>query len=184
MPASPSSLSPQTQDPGSVPHLHRIRPPTHHHNRTTPKMLRKPLRINRRRRHHHLQIRPLRQQLLQIPQQKINVQRPLMRLINNQRIIRIQKPIPLRLRQQNPIRHQLDVRPLRHIDPKTESCIPPPPPRASPTPPRSAPPRSAPRSAAAAYARSSPPPHAPSPDKIFGNCVVFPLPVSPHTTTT
>ena len=62
------------------------------------------------RRDHHLEIRPLAQQLLQIAEQEIDVEAPLVRLVDDDRVVGVQHAIALRLGQQDPVRHQLDVR--------------------------------------------------------------------------
>ena len=50
-------------------------------------MPRKPVRINSRRCHHHLQIRPARQDLAQVAQQKIDVQAALVRLVDDDGVV-------------------------------------------------------------------------------------------------
>ena len=96
-------------------HFHRVGAPGHHdHRRGLPlgigKVPGKALGINRGRGHHHLQIGPLGQDLLQIPKQKVDVQAALVRLVNDQGVVGLQKRIGLRLGQQNAVRHQLDRR--------------------------------------------------------------------------
>ena len=92
--------------------LHRKHAARHQNHRRRPlaggKVVRKTLRINRRRGDHHLQIRPARQQLAQIAQQKVNVQAAFMRLVNDDGVVGVELRIGLRLGQQNAIGHQLD----------------------------------------------------------------------------
>ena len=51
------------------------------------KMRSKPIRVNRRRGHDDLQIRAARQNLAQVAQQKVDVERTLMRLIDDDRVV-------------------------------------------------------------------------------------------------
>ena len=83
---------------------HRDRP----HHRT--KVGRKSFGINRGRRDNHLQITSLRNQTMQVPEQKVDIQGPLVRFIDNNRIVIVEKRPTLRFRQQNSVRHQLDMR--------------------------------------------------------------------------
>ena len=62
-------------------------------------------RINRRRRDDHFQITSLMQQTLEISQQEIDVQRPLMGFVDDNRVVLIEKTIGLSFRQQDPVRH-------------------------------------------------------------------------------
>ena len=55
------------------------------------------------------QIPPLGQEAFDVAQQKINVERPLVGLINDDRIVLIEEAVVLRFRQQNAVGHQLDV---------------------------------------------------------------------------
>ena len=71
-------------------------------------MLRKALRVDRRRRDDHLQVAALREEALQVPQQKVDVDGALVRFVNDHRVVGEQKRIRLRLREQDPVRHQLD----------------------------------------------------------------------------
>ena len=73
-------------------------------------MFREPLCVNRRRLNNELQIPPFGQNPFDISEQKINVERPLVRLVNYQDGIFFQKTVVLDFRQQNPVRHELDFR--------------------------------------------------------------------------
>jgi len=72
-------------------------------------MLRKAFGIDRRRGDDQLEIGAFRQQLLEITEQKVDVEAALVRLVNDQRVIVEQPRIALRLRQQDAVGHQLDV---------------------------------------------------------------------------
>ena len=74
------------------------------------KMPGKPVRINRGGGHDDFQVGPLRQYLAQIAQQKINVQRPLVRLVNDDGVVGAQERVGLRFSEQNAVGHQLDGR--------------------------------------------------------------------------
>ena len=57
-----------------------------------------------------LQLGPLRQKLLQITKQEIDVQRPLMGFVDDQRIVVIEIAVVLRLGQQHAVGHDFDER--------------------------------------------------------------------------
>ena len=78
-------------------------------------MLGKPLRVDRGRGHDKLQFRPVRQQLLQIPQQKINIETALVRFIDDDGVVCAQRWIALGFRQQDAVCHQLDISPRAYI---------------------------------------------------------------------
>ncbi len=96
-----------------VAHLDRIQAPGHFDHRrglaADRKVLRKLLRIDRRRSDDQLQVGASGQQLEQIPQQEIDVQAALVRLVDDDRVIRRQQCIALRLGEQDPVGHQLDI---------------------------------------------------------------------------
>ena len=75
-----------------------------------PKMVGKPRGINRRRCDDHLQIAPLRQQTFEIPQQEVDVQRSLVRFVDDDRVVLIKKTIRLSFRQQDSVGHQTHAR--------------------------------------------------------------------------
>ena len=66
--------------------------------------------VDRGRGHDDLQVGPTRQDLFQVAEQKIDVQRPLMRLVDDQRVVGAQQRVALRLGQQDAVGHQLDRR--------------------------------------------------------------------------
>ena len=71
-------------------------------------MRREPVRIDRRRRHDHLQIRPARQDLPQVPQEEIDVQAALMRLVDDDGVVGLEQRVALGFRKQDDVCHQLD----------------------------------------------------------------------------
>ncbi len=73
-------------------------------------MLRKTLNIDGGGRDNDLQVRPLWQYPLDIPQQKVDVQTSLMGFINNERVVLLKKPVTLGLCEQNAVGHHLDKR--------------------------------------------------------------------------
>lgn len=61
------------------------------------------------------QVRPARQQLLQVAQQEIDVQAALVRLVDDDGVVGFQITVGLRLRQHDAVRHQLDHRLFRQF---------------------------------------------------------------------
>ncbi|CAN0640457.1 hypothetical protein BCEP27_10080 [Burkholderia cepacia] len=102
-----------------VAHLDRIQPPAHlDHGRGTlvgAEMAREAIGVDRRGRDDQLQVRPPRQDFLQVAEQEVDVQAALVRLVDDQRVVRLQQRIGLRLGEQDPVRHQLDGRARREI---------------------------------------------------------------------
>ncbi len=78
-------------------------------------MPREALRIQRGRSDDELQIRAARQQLLEITQQKIDVERALMRLVDDDGVVFFQQRIALYFSQQDAVGHQLDAGIVRHL---------------------------------------------------------------------
>ena len=70
-------------------------------------MLRKPIGVDGGRGDDHFQIGPPRQNLSQVPEQKIDVQAALVRLVDDERVVSAQQRIGLRFGQQNAVGHQL-----------------------------------------------------------------------------
>ena len=54
------------------------------------------------------QVGPLGQQALQVAEQKVDVERPLVGLVDDQRVVLVEEPIVLRLGQQHAVGHHLD----------------------------------------------------------------------------
>src|SRR5690606_13330875 len=71
--------------------------------------------LNRGRGDDDFQIRALRQQLLEVAEQKIDIQAALVGLIDNQRVIAIQKTVVLHFRQQDTVGHYLDPGRFRSV---------------------------------------------------------------------
>ncbi len=76
-------------------------------------MAREALRVDGGRGDDHFQIRPARQQLLQITEQEINVQAAFVGLVDDDRVVGLEQGIGLGFRQQDAIGHQLDRCPAR-----------------------------------------------------------------------
>ncbi len=93
--------------------VNRIRSPRNLNHRCGPigrsEVRAKPRRVDRRRRDNQLQIPPLRQQTFEISDQKIDIQRPLVGFVQNDRVVLVQICVALRFGQQNPIGHQFDI---------------------------------------------------------------------------
>ena len=73
-------------------------------------MPREALGIERRRSDDHLEIGPLRQELLQVAEQEIDVEAALVRLVDDDRVVGAEQRVALRLGEQDAVRHQLDER--------------------------------------------------------------------------
>jgi hypothetical protein len=72
-----------------------------------------PFGVDRRGGDHHLEVGPLREQLLEVAEDEVDVEAALMRLVDDQGVVRRQQPIVLQLGEQDAVGHQLDqgVRP-------------------------------------------------------------------------
>src|SRR3954468_3860453 len=66
--------------------------------------------VDRGRGDHELEIAPLRHESLQVPQQEIDVEAALMRLVQDDRVVLLQARVGLRLGEQDAVGHQLDGR--------------------------------------------------------------------------
>ena len=97
--------------PRAVAHFHGIGASRHHQHRrwamAAGEMLGKAVGINGGRSDDDLQVGATRQDLLEVAEQKIDVQTALVRLINDDGVIGLQKRVGLGLGQQNPIGHEL-----------------------------------------------------------------------------
>ena len=98
----------------AITHLDRIQPAADFDDGRRPlrpsKVLGKALRIDRCRGDDDLQVRPARQELLQIAEQEIDVEAALVRLVDDDRVVSAQQRIVLRFSQQDAVGHQLDRR--------------------------------------------------------------------------
>ena len=94
--------------------LHRKHPPRHHDDGRWTfarlEVVRKPLRINRGRGNNNFEVWAARQYLAQVAQQKVDVERTLVGLVNDDGVVRVEQRVGLRLGQQNTVGHQLDRR--------------------------------------------------------------------------
>ena len=72
-------------------------------------MPREALGIERCRRDDHLEVAPPRQELLQVPEQKIDVEAALVRLVDDDGVVCGKQPVALRFGEQDAVGHQLDV---------------------------------------------------------------------------
>ena len=78
-------------------------------------MLCKPVRVQRSRSDDEFQIGAARQQALQITEQEIDIERALVRLVDDDRVVMFEQRIALDLGQQDAVGHQLDGRIGRHF---------------------------------------------------------------------
>ena len=101
----------------AVAHLDRIQPAADFNDGRRPlrasKVLGKPLRVDGRRGDDDLQVGPARQKLLEIADQKVDVEAAFVRLVDDDRVVSAQQRIVLRLGQQDAVGHELDRRPRR-----------------------------------------------------------------------
>ncbi len=102
---------------GTVAHFHLVQAARHFdHGRRffgRAEMARKAFGIDGGRGDNDFQVRPARQQLLQIAQQEVDIQAAFVRLIDDDGVVVFQQRIGLRFGQQDTVRHQLDGRALR-----------------------------------------------------------------------
>ena len=97
---------------GAVTLLDREHPARHIDDRCRPlrrrEMFSESVRINRRRCHNDLEVRPARQDLAQVAEQKVDVQRALVRLVDDDGVVGFEQGIGLGLGQQDAVGHELD----------------------------------------------------------------------------
>ena len=99
---------------GAIAHLHRIGAPADLQDRRRPalgvrEMGGKPLGIDGGGGDDDLEVRPPRQQATQITEEKVDIEAPLVGLVNDEGVVFQQQAILLQLRQQDAVRHQLDA---------------------------------------------------------------------------
>ena len=167
----------------AVAHLHRVHAPGHLDHRRIVEMPGEALGVDGGRSHDHLQVGPLRQQLLQVAQQKVDVEAALVRFVDDDGVVGVEETVALGFRQQNAVRHQFEVARFRQLVVETHLVTH----------------RLAQRrfqllrdtrrhgtrgDAARLGVADQPADAAPSSRQIFGNWVVLPEPVSPQTITT
>ena len=104
---------------GPVAHLDRIQPAAHLDHRrglfVTAEVARETVRVDRRRGHDQLQIGTLDENFLQIAKQEVDVEAALVRLVDDQGVVRFQQRIGLRFGKQDTVGHQLDGGARRQI---------------------------------------------------------------------
>ena len=71
---------------------------------------REPVRVDRRRRDDDLEVRALRQQPREVAEDEVDVQRPLVGLVDDERVVGPQHRVALDLREQDAVGHHLDQR--------------------------------------------------------------------------
>lgn len=103
----------------AIAHLDRIQPPAHlDHGRRAlvgAEVACEAIGVDRRGRHDQLQVRPPRQDFLQVAEQEVDVQAALVRLVDDQRVVRLQQRVGLRFGEQDAVRHQLHGRARREV---------------------------------------------------------------------
>ena len=92
----------------AVPGFHRVGAPGDFDDRRVIEMLAEALQVDGRRGDDDLQVRAARQQLLQVAEQEVDVQRALVGLVDDQRVVLFQEAVVLGFRQQDAVGHQLD----------------------------------------------------------------------------
>ena len=90
--------------------LDRIRAAFDLHDRRVPEMRGKSRGVDRRRGHDELQVTAPGEQAFQIAEQKIDIETALVRLVQDDRVVRIEPWIGLRFGEQDAVRHELDQR--------------------------------------------------------------------------
>jgi len=84
------------------------RPALHGDDRSPAEELREPLRIERGGGDHDLQIGAPFQEPVQVAEDEVDVQRALVRFVDDEGVVFSQRGIAPRFRQENPVRHELD----------------------------------------------------------------------------
>ena len=90
---------------GAVAHLHRVEAPGHLDHRRVAEVLGEALRIDGRRGDDELELGPLGQQPLHVAEQEVDVEAALVRLVDDDRVVGVEKAVGLRLRQQDAVGH-------------------------------------------------------------------------------
>jgi hypothetical protein len=98
---------------GPIKGLDGIRPPTHLHDRRVVEVRGEARRVDRGRRDDELQVRPPRQDRLQVAEEEVDVERPLVRLVDDDRVVAAQQPVVLDLGEQEAVGHDAHGRPAR-----------------------------------------------------------------------
>ncbi len=97
-----------------IPHLDGVGAPGHLDNRRRPTVDREvfgePLRVDGRRGDDHLEFGATRKQPLEVPENEVDVETALVRLVDNDRVVPAQVPIALHLVEEDAVGHHLDRR--------------------------------------------------------------------------
>ncbi len=97
-----------------VAHIDRVHPARHLDHRRgrafAAEVAREAIGVEGGRSDDHLEVGPLRQQLLHVAQQEIDVEAALVRLVDDERVVRGEQRVALRLGEQDAVGHQLDER--------------------------------------------------------------------------
>ena len=102
-------------DDRAVPDLDRIGAPADLDDRRAAEVGGHPLDVDRRRRDDQLQVRPPRQDLGEVAQQEVDVEAPLVGLVEDDRVVLAQQPVVGDLGQQDAVGHELDQRVVGHV---------------------------------------------------------------------
>ena len=103
----------------AISHFYRIAAPADLHHRCTGKMFGETLCIKRSRGNDQFEVAPARQDLHEIAEQEVDIERALMRLIEDDSVVFFQQGIALDFGEQYSVRHQLDAGVGRHTIIKT-----------------------------------------------------------------
>ena len=90
--------------------LDRVGAARHLDHRGAAEMPAEPLRVDGGRGDDQLEIGPVGQQPGQVAEQEVDVEAALVGLVENDRVVAAQRPVPFQLGQQDPVGHQLDLR--------------------------------------------------------------------------
>ena len=102
-------------DDRAVPDLDRIGAPADLHHRRAAEVRRDALHVDRRRGDDQLQVRPTRQDLGEVAEQEVDVEAPLVGLVEDDRVVLAQQPVVGDLGQQDAVGHELDQRVVGHV---------------------------------------------------------------------
>jgi hypothetical protein len=94
----------------SVADLDGERAPLHLDDRRVVEVLAEPGRVDRRRGDDHLEVGAPGKELSQVAEQEVDVERPLVCLVDDDRVVRRQRAVALDLREQDAVGHHLDAR--------------------------------------------------------------------------
>ncbi len=104
--SSPGSASSPAVRP--VPDVDRVRAAGHLDHRGAAEVVGEALRVDGRARDDQVQVRSLRQQAVQVAEQHVDVERPLVGLVDDDRVVAPEHRVALDLREQDPVGHHLE----------------------------------------------------------------------------